>query len=102
MTSHVRPSTRGARAQRVGLAPALTAVLFFGLSDSKPLALRHSLWALGRTMDRPWGSVNRCRGPAVETPGPPRVWKGVRDAQHCAFYRGPTTTVHAAPWSIHG
>jgi hypothetical protein len=26
-------------------------------SDSKPFVLRHLLGALGRTMDRPWGSV---------------------------------------------
>jgi hypothetical protein len=26
-------------------------------SDSKPFVLRHMLWTLGRTMDRPWGSV---------------------------------------------
>ena len=44
----------------------MTAVLLFGLSDSKPLALRHSLWALGRTMDRPWD------GDAIAVVGPRR------------------------------
>ena len=49
-------------------------------SISKPFALRLPLRALGRTTDRPWGGdVWSPPWARVETPGPPRAWKGARD-----------------------
>jgi hypothetical protein len=49
--------TGGARIHGAGLAPAVATMLSSLESDSKPFVLRHLLGALGRTMDRPWGSV---------------------------------------------